>query len=245
MDNYGFPGQLQRTFEADIVEGAISRNQSFSVASLRTRYQTNQQDLFKVLASAKRKGLIEINPDGSIMILGKNQPSITSIFQHTAQSGLSPTSVVRSVEVILASAQVAQVLKISEGDPVFCQVRTRLVNGEVIANQKNYIPIEVSPGLETIDLSHTSFQETLDKHFNAVVCDIEEFFEIRFGDMDDISVLGLEDGAGILVVQRLSLSSSHLPLVWADIHIRTDRYLYVKALWPEASALLDGTGGLA
>lgn len=242
MENYSFPGQLQQAFEADIVGGVLARGQSFRLESLRNRYQTSQQDLIKVVAAAKRKGLIEADMGGSIVVVGKKQPSITSVFQHTAKSGLSPKSIVRSVDVVPAIALVAQVLKVSLGDPVFCQVRTRLVNGEVIANQKNYIPIEVCPGLEIVDLSHTSFQETLDKRFNAVVSDIEEQFEIYNADLEDISILGLEKGAKILVVQRLSLSSSHLPLVWADIHIRTDHYHYVKELWPQAAALLDATG---
>ena len=240
METYNFPAKLQRSFEADILEGVLTRNQSFSLESLGTRYHANQVDLSKVLAAAYRKGLIGTNPDGSIVIRGKDQPSIISVFQHAAKSGLKPTSIVRTVEITEASNCVAQILKITEGEPVFLQSRTRLVNGEVIANQKNYIPIEVCPGLETVDLSQTSFQETLDKRFNAVVTNIEEFFEIRPGDIDDIAVLGLETGTNILVVQRLSISSSRLPLVWADIHIRTDRYHYVKALWPEAVALLDG-----
>ena len=244
MENYSFPGQLQRSFEADIVEGALSRNQSFSLASLQTRYHASQVDLSRVLTAAHLKGLIVTNPDGSISILGKKQPSIVSVFQHAEKSGLSPTSIVRAVDVRQASDRVAQVLKIAVGEPVFCQTRTRLVNREVIANQKNYIPIEVCPGLETVDLSQTSFQETLDKRFNAVVTEIDEFFEIRPGDLEDIAVLDLKNGTNILVVQRLSSSSSHLPLVWADIHIRTDRYHYVKALWPEAAALLEKTGYL-
>ena len=40
-------------------------------------------------------------------------------------------------------------------------------------------------------------------------------------------------------LDRLSLSSNRLPLVWTDIHIRTDRYHYVSALWPQAADLLQ------
>lgn len=242
MENYNFPGQLQRSFETDIVKGNLSKNMSFSLASLQTRYHASQDDLSRVLAAAYRKGLIETNPDGTITIVGKDQPSIVSVFQHAAKSGFTPTSIVRAVEVTQANDRVSEALKIIKGEPVFCQARTRLVDGKVLANQENYIPIEVCPGLETVDLSQTSFQETLDKRFNAVVTGIKEFFEIRPGDAEDIAVLELETGTNILVVQRLSISSSHQPLVWADIHIRTDRFHYVKALWPKAAALLEGKG---
>jgi DNA-binding GntR family transcriptional regulator len=238
MAPYSFPQELQQSFETDIVSGALARGQWFSFGDLQTRYHADPMDLSRVLFAAFRKGLIEKDSAGAVGILGKSQPAIQSVFQHATKAGLSPKSVVRAVEVVPASAQVAQKLGLAEQDSVYRQIRTRLVNDEIVANQNNYIPIEVCPGLETVDLTHTSFQETLEGRFHAVVADVEEHFEIRLASEQDIHILDLEAGANILVVQRLSLSSNQLPLVWADIHVRTDRYHYVKDLWPEAAALL-------
>ena len=240
MAQYDFPRELQQSFETDIVGGALAKGQWFSFADLQSRYHANQTDLSRVLFAAFRKGLIEKGTGDAVGILGKAQPGIQSVFQHAAISGLSAKSLVRAVEVVPASALVAQKLGLAEGTLVFRQIRTRLVNDEIIANQNNYIPIEVCPGLETVDLTHSSFQETLEGRFYAVVADLDEHFEIRPGTAQDVHVLGLEAGANVLVVQRLSLSSNQLPLVWADIHIRTDRYHYVRELWPEAAALLHG-----
>ena len=240
MAQYDFPRELQQSFETDIVGGALAKGQWFSFADLQSRYHANQTDLSRVLFAAFRKGLIDKGTADAVGILGKSKPAIKSVFQHAAISGLSAKSLVRAVEVVPASALVAQKLGLAEGTLVFRQIRTRLVNDEIIANQNNYIPIEVCPGLETVDLTHSSFQETLEGRFYAVVADLDEHFEIRPGTAQDVHVLGLEAGANVLVVQRLSLSSNQLPLVWADIHIRTDRYHYVRELWPEAAALLHG-----
>jgi len=95
-----------------------------------------------VLAAAVRKGLIKRDSAGTFSILGKRQPAVQSVFQHAAKSGLSPTSLVRAVEVVPASSRVAQELQLPEGDPVFRQIRTRLVNSEVNCNQNNYIPMK-------------------------------------------------------------------------------------------------------
>jgi hypothetical protein len=235
---YDFPRELQQSLETDIVGGALARGQWFSFADLQTRYHADQTDLSRVLFAAFRKGLIEKGAADAVGILGKGRSTIKSVFQHAARSGLSAKSIVRAVQVVPASALVARELGLVEGDSVFRQIRTRLVNGEIIANQNNYIPVEVCPGLETVDLTHVSFQETLEGRFHAVIAKIEEHFEIRPGSAQDVHVLGLQAGANVLVVQRLSLSSNQLPLVWADIHIRADRYHYVKELWPEAAALL-------
>ncbi len=239
MGQYSFPQELQRSFETDIVSGALARGLWLGFTDLQNRYQADQSDLSRVLSAALRKGLIEKDSAGAARILGKSRPAIQSVFQHAAKSGLSPKSIVRAVEVVPASALVAQKLGLAEQDAVYRQIRTRLVNDEIVANQNNYIPIEVCPGLEAVDLTHTSFQETLEGRYHAVVAHVEEHFEVRPGSGQDIDILDLEAGANILVVQRLSLSSSRLPLVWADIHIRIDRYHYVRALWPEAAALLQ------
>lgn len=239
MTAYRYPDKLQQSVEADIASGVLAVGQALDVSGLCGRYGTDGAEIDRVLGAAHRKGLVDKDSTGAYRVKGAFKAAIQSVFQHAAKSGLSPKSVVRAVEVVPASADVSRKLDVALGEPVFLQVRTRLVNGEVIANQNNYIPIEVCPGLETVDLSRTSFQETLEGRFHAVVAEIEEHFELRPGNAEDREILGLEAGANVLVVQRLSLSSNRRPLVWADIHVRTDRYHYVKQLWPRAAALLE------
>jgi GntR family transcriptional regulator len=243
MAAYSYPQELQRSFEADIVTGALAAGQWFSISELQDRYEVDGVDLRRVLWAAYRKGLLEKNSVGALRVRGERKGTIYSVFQHAAKSGLSPTSIVRAVEIVPASNEIARKINVAEDTPIFRQTRTRLVNGEVIANQNNYIPIEVCPGLETVDLATTSFQEVLEGRFHTVVARIAEHFEIRPASAQDIEVLGLGAGANVLIVERVSLSSNDLPLVYADIHVRTDRYHYVKELWPEAAALLAAPSG--
>lgn len=243
MAQYSYPQSLQQSFETDIASGALAPGQWLRLSDLQVRYGADPVDVSCVLSAASRKALIEPGSEGMFRIRTRTRPEIQSVFQHAARSGLSPTSIVRAVEVVPASAQVAQILQLAPELSVFRQVRTRMVNGEVIANQTNYIPIEVCPGLETVDLAHASFQEVLEGRFHAVVARVDETFEIRPGCEQDLVILDLQAGADVLVVQRLSLSANQFPLVWADIHIRTDRYHYVKELWPQAAELLQGNRG--
>jgi GntR family transcriptional regulator len=239
MAQYSFPDTLQQSIELEIATGVLAKGQSIHITELQRRYQAASGDLMRVLNAAVRKGLIALSSGGLVTILGKSHSDIKSVFQHTAESGLSPRSIVRSVEVVPAYLEAAGKLNLSPGEPVFRQTRTRLVNDEVIANQNNYIPIEVCPGLESVDLSHTSFQKILEGRFNAVVASIAEDFFLAPGSEEDLQTLGLPAGSQVLVVQRLSLSPAQQPLVWADIHIRSDRYYYVKELWPKAATLLE------
>jgi len=237
-----FPTKLQKRFEDDIVSGLVPVGQKFDVAALQQRYIASAGDAFLVLKSACRKGLVAREQDGVYRILGKSETSVRSVFQHAAASGLSPKSVVRALKVIPANEAVAEHLLVALYEPVFCQTRTRLVNDEIVANQNNYIPIDVCPTLEEVDLSRRSFQVALNENFNTVITKIEEQYEVLPAAGEDAAFLGLGDGEEVLVVRRLSLSATDWPLVWADIHIRQDRFHYVEALWPQAAAMLRQGG---
>jgi GntR family transcriptional regulator len=241
---YKFPKELQEKFESDIVSGKLKKGLIVKLDDLQKQYQTDLENLKIVVTGSIRKGLLRHSAiSNSFTILGKSKPTIISVFQHAAKTGLAPESIVRDVIVKPASELVAQKLNINIGEPVFQQSRTRLVNNEVIANQNNYIPIEVCPGLESVDLSHTSFQTVLEGQFNAVVAEIKESFKIFPASLEDTEILGVEKGTDILIVERLSMSLNGLPLVWADIHVRPDRYHYVKDLWPEAENVLKQING--
>lgn len=244
MTNNKFPQLLQEKMETDIVNGNFAKGQIVHFVDLQNRYQANSEDLKWVIKSAVRKGLL--HPDlteEQFSVLGKSRATVISVFQHAAKSGLTPRSIVRAVIIISANELVAQKLHLKKGELVYQQTRTRVIDDQVVANQNNYIPIEVCPGLESVDLARTSFQTTLEGKFNAVVAKIEENFAIRPGNAEDVEILGVEQGADVLIVERLSLSPGGFPLVWADIHVRIDRYQYVKELWPEAGAIVDQNRG--
>lgn len=237
-----FPVKLQKQFEADIVNGILPVGKHIEVDTFQQKYASGFGDAYIVLRSAWRKGLLDCCKGGAYTVLGKSRSSVRSVFQHAASSGLSPKSVVRALKVVPANETVAAHLQIEAGYPVFCQTRTRLVNDEVAANQNNYIPIDVCPTLADVDLSQRSFQVTLNEDFNTVITEIQEEYQIAPPEGEDAHILDLKEGEDVLVVRRLSLSPTGQPLVWADIHVRLDRFHYVEALWPRAAEMLKKEG---
>jgi len=238
MDTY-FPAQLQRQVEQAIVDGKLMSGLAIYADALASAFHTTPNTMFRVLNAAHRKGLVKKQADGHFVVVGLGQPSIESVFQHTEKSGLKPTSVVRAVNLVPADSIVAEKLRMSPDDLVYRQIRTRQVNNKAIANQCNYIPLEICPGLEAVDLSHTSFQVTLEKRFLTIIAHIEETFALAPATPEDAKILGLAPNAQVLRVQRMSFSSNREPLVWADIHVRADQYAAVSQLWPQAAALIN------
>jgi GntR family transcriptional regulator len=229
---------LQRQFERSIVGGQLAGDRLWSLGDLAERFQVPVEAMQQVLGAARRKGLVAEADPGRFQIVGLPTTEFASVFTHTAGSGLKPRSEVRQVEIEPATPQVAHKLRIEAGSPIYRYVRTRWVNEEALANQTNHMPFDVCPGLEDDDVSRYSFQKLLEEKYHAVLVEMEEEYLLVPATGPDRAVLGLPEGASVLVVDRIALSASGWPLVWAEIRIRPDRFDYVAALWPGAAEML-------
>jgi len=242
-----FPTSLQQQLEAAIVRGDHARGSTLLPGQLGRDYGASPDDVERVLGAAYRKGLVKPLPGGEdgYLVLGLTRSSFSSVFTHTAESGLKPRSLVRQVEVVPATPEMAARLEVEEGSPVYRYVRTRYVNEEPLANQINYMPFEVCPGLEHDDVTRHSFQKLLENKYATVFAGMKERFSIVEANAEDREILGLAPGATILLIERVALSATNRPVVWANIRIRPDRYSHVAALWPEAAELLTSDRGPA
>jgi GntR family transcriptional regulator len=172
-------------------------------------------------------------------VLEPLKPRHSSVFLHADRSGLKPESAVRAVELESASPELAAILDIEVGHQVYRYVRTRYVAERALANQTNFIPSEVCPGLEYDDVSRHSFQQLLEVKYRAVIADMEEDYSLVAASTEDREVLSLEHGSRVLLIRRLAKSATGWPLVWALVRVRPDRYRYVAELWPQAARLLE------
>jgi GntR family transcriptional regulator len=242
-----FPAALQQQFEAAICRGDHAPGSTLHTGRLAGEYGASPVEMARVLAAAHRKGLVKPLPAGEegYLVLGLARAGFSSVFTHTAESGFQPRSVVRQVEIVPASAGMAEKLEVAVGSPVYRYVRTRYVNEEALANQINYMPQEVCPGLEHDDVSRHSFQKLLEGKYSTIFAGMKERFFIVPADEEDTAILGLAQGSKVLLIERVALSATNRPVVWANLRIRPDRYAYVAALWPEAAELLDGVQGAA
>jgi hypothetical protein len=236
-----YPRELQRRFEQAIVEGRYSKGDVLTLGDLSAGFQASIDQMRLVTSTAHRKGLLgktELAPD-AFQVLGLPQTEFASVFTHTAQAGFKPTSQVREVVVESASTQVADRLKVKAGSPVYRYVRTRNVDGHPLANQTNFMPFSICPGLEHDDVSRYSFQKLLEEKYFAVLTEMQEDYLLEPSTEQDREVLQLPQDVPVLVVDRIALSATSWPLVWATIRIRPDRYQYVSALWPQAAQVLE------
>lgn len=242
-DDQKYSFEIQQKFEIDLINKEYEENKVFDPAFLISQFEISGVHSEKILSCAFRKGLLIRDSAGKFVRNIPSEPKITSVFQYAEKSGLRPTSIVRSVDLISASELVSKKLDLDPGIPIYVQKRSRLINESVVANQYNYIPFCITPDLHSLDLRQHSFQVILENKYHAVVHSIREEYKLANPTEEDQQILGLERGEEIVLVQRLSLSATDQPLVWADIHINPKHFHLVESLWPEAASLLRSSRG--
>lgn len=236
-----YPRELQSQFEQAVVEGGYSVGEELDIHDLADRFQVPIGQMRQVLLATRRKGLVETRAaeGDDFRVLGLVRADMESVFTHTAKAGFKPTSLVRAVEVEPATSEVAKKLVVKVGSPVYRYVRTRNVDAQVLANQTNFIPFEVCPGLEQDDVFRFSFQRLLETKYYAVLSEMQEWFHLAPATSEDREILDLPQGSSVLIIERIALGATGWPLVWANLRIHPARYDYVSALWPQAAHLLE------
>ena len=229
---------IQFEFEEALIHNLAWTEGIITTDLLKKRNGLSASSAKQILDCAYRKGLLERTAPDSFKRKPPEQPKITSVFQHAAKSGLKPKSLVRSIDFMPASKEIARKLGLSENEPIYQQKRSRLINDLVVANQCNSIPACITPSLEKIDLENQSFQVILEKKYHAVVHAIQEDYSLAEPTPEDRQILDLQDNVKVVVVHRLSLSATSMPLVWADIHVNPDHFHLVEKLWPQGAKLL-------
>ncbi|MFP4344739.1 MAG: GntR family transcriptional regulator [Anaerolineales bacterium] len=233
------PLNLQRRFEAALRGSALERGVVWSPAALSERFEVPEEEMRQVLAVAHRKGLVARMAEDRFRILGIADRGVKSVHAHTQKQALRPSSQVRGVSVEPASREVAEQLAVEIGAPIYRFERTRCVQEVPLANQMNYLPLTVCPGLENHDVSQRSFQALLEEEYAVVLTDAVERLTMVPATAQDASVLGIPPDARVLEIARLALSATAQPVVWAILHINPQGYRYVAEIWPTAVRLLD------
>lgn len=234
-----YPTSLQFRIENAIVHDDLQKGSAFTIEELAQRFNASEADVWQVVKGLNRKGLTDETSKDSVRIHGLPEAGIESVFQYAQKSKLKPRTIVRAVKTTSADDFLAKKLRVSHHAPVYVQIRTRMVDEKVLANQYNFIPFHVCPGLEEVDLSRRSFQVTLEKKFHTVITRIEETYTTGMPNRDDAEILDVGKDEKILMVQRTSFSRNNYPIVFADIHVNPSQFHYLEHFWPKALPMVQ------
>jgi GntR family transcriptional regulator len=107
------------------------------------------------------------------------------------------------------------------------QIRSkRTVRGEPVYLDDSFIPYHMLPGIEGLDFARTSFYLALQERARKKIFKVVQTIEILQAWGESAAGLDLMDGAPVLAVHRLLLSSDNAPVGYTRFLGRNDRYKF-------------------
>ncbi|MDU1223556.1 GntR family transcriptional regulator [Varibaculum cambriense] len=155
------------------------------------------------------------------------QVKLSSLYDDLRESGQKPTTEVISYEEVAAEAEIAEDLRLNEGQTVVKIVRLRLANGEPLAIMTNYLPLEVAPSEK--ELRSGGLYDAMRSHGHEVVS-ASQTISARKASSEEAETLQESRGAAILSMRRIAYNQSGVPIEIGDHVYRASRYRFTISL---------------
>ncbi len=109
---------------------------------------------------------------------------------------------------------------------IFYVLSRRLAEGSAAYIEEAFIPHDMLPYLDELDISQNSLYSYLQERGTKKIFRMSQTIDISPADAHAAEALGAEPGTPVLVIHRLFFSSDNTPVAYTRIQGRTDRYKF-------------------
>lgn len=155
--------------------------------------------------------------------------NLTGLHGELISQGIAPTARLLTSAEIPASQAVADLLEISEGDPVYWITRLRLGAGVPIAHETSYFPAGLVPGLLDEDLEGGSIYELMERH-SARPVGARQSLEPVVARSEEATLLEIAPGSPVMLIERIARDSQDRAVEYAKDIYRGDRSRFLAEL---------------
>lgn len=148
---------------------------------------------------------------------------LTSLNEDLRNAGYKPSTRVISYQVVEADAEKARCLGIEEGDGILLVKRLRMAQNKPLAILINQIPLEIAPAWA--DLQQYGLYDCFAQR-GARPVTASQVIGARAAEAEEAQVLELEEGAPLLVMDRISHDESGRAVEIAQHIYRPDDFSF-------------------
>jgi GntR family transcriptional regulator len=182
----------------------------------------------QAMAELSRKGFVtKQNGKRSMISQPKHETGLMQTMEgfheDSIARGQKPTTQVLKFEVIGADAEVAQALRIAEGEPVIMLYRLRFLDDVPEVLVVSYLPEKLCPELLLEDCSSQSLYKTLARKFGLSISSGYRTIEAIALNRADARLLGVRTGSPALLLKSIGLLENGTPLEYFIAKHRGDR----------------------
>ena len=147
-----------------------------------------------------------------------------SLTESMTQDGLEPSNKILVQEVLVSSEEVRKGLRIPPGHKVVHVRSLRFIRDLPLAIEDIYFPYDRFPQMAKVDLNNSSTYLTLEKLYNAHPQDALDLISAGAATLEDAVLLGLQKGAPIMRVIRVSTDGEGLPVEYSIVFFHAEHY---------------------
>lgn len=221
--------QIQQTLMEKIRSGQLIEGDPLaSEEELARIYQVSRMTARQALHGLKSSGYAVSKKGRGTFVtrpkMEKNIMHLEGFTEDMKQRGMVPSSRMLEQVVIGASEEVAEKLKLNEGDPVLKLRRLRFADAIPMAIEDSKIPLRFYPGIERYDFEKNSLYTVLRENFGLRVTWADETIEALPATREESQLLTIPKNASILSISRIIMSAGEVPVELACSRYRGDRY---------------------
>ena len=153
-----------------------------------------------------------------------NFQQLRGFSEEMRRRGLVPSAKLLSMKLIEPELEVAQALKLSPEERVYCATRLRLVNGDPVAVVTSYLPARIFTGIDHQDLEKQSLYHIFEHSYKRKLHSAEEVIGASVGGEGEAGVLETGIGIPILVIKETSYDTQDIAIEYSVSLLRGDRY---------------------
>ena len=138
--------------------------------------------------------------------------------------GLHPSAKLLRMEIRSPELDVAQALKLSPGERVYCARRLRFVNGEPVAVVTSFLPVRLFSGIEKQDWEKQSLYYVFEHVYNRKLQWAEELIGAVNAAEEEARELEAQVGSPLLIIKETTYDEQNVPIEYSVSLLRGDRY---------------------
>jgi GntR family transcriptional regulator len=152
---------------------------------------------------------------------------LLSLTEDMAQDGLQASNKILVQEVIPATEEVRDELKLPQGANAIHLYNLRLVEQMPFSIEDMYFSAERFPKLAEMDMNNRSFYATLEKLYDAHPQEALDLVTAGSATREEARLLGINTAAPVMRLRRMSTDRQGLPVEYSKVVFHAERYQFV------------------
>lgn len=198
-------------------EGDIARTLAISKMPVRQAFQKLRSEGLLVIAKGKRPVI------GSGRVPWNFQ-QLRGFSEEMRRRGLVPSAKMLSMDVQEPDVEVAQALKLTPGERVYCAKRLRFVNGDPVAMVTSHLPARIFAGIDKLDLEKQSLYHVFEHTYRRKLQWAEEVIGAMIAGEEESRVLQALPGSPLLIIRETTYDNQNVAIEYSVSLLRGDRY---------------------